>query len=271
MADRYSRAEILERLRAEMARGRPLLGAGSSAGLIAKCAEIGGADLIVVYSTGRSRFMGLPTSWLGDSNQITLQLFDEIDNVVQSTPIIAGVEAHDPTHYDLEKLLTKFHVAGYSGIINFPTLGGFPERDRQRDTIGLGYSRDIEMIRVADSLDIFSLAYVFGPEHAAAMAAAGTDCIAAHVGWTTGGLAGAQTEGSLEEDLRAVEEMFKAARSEHADVICLAHGGRISTPSEARILYQQTTAQGFVGASSIERIPVEEAVVGVVRAFKASR
>src|SRR5688572_26341462 len=122
MAHRIARSEILSRLRRVIAAGQPILGAGSSAGIIAKCAEIGGADLIIVYSTGKSRLMGLPTSRIGDSNAITMQMCDELSNVVGNVPIIAGVEATDPTRLDLYRLLDQFIQHDVSGIINFPTI-----------------------------------------------------------------------------------------------------------------------------------------------------
>ena len=270
MIPRYTRQETIQLLRSTIAAERPILGAGASAGIVAKSAEVAGADLMIVYSTGKSRLMGLPTSWLGDSNKITLEMFEEINNVLTRTPIIGGIEASDPTHLDLRYLLQKFRTVGYSGIINFPTVGVMPERSRQREDVGLGFSRDIELIRVAHEEDTFSMAYVFDPDQAARMARAGADCIVAHAGWTVGGLVGAKKSAiTIEKVVDRVNEIFAAASAINPQAIRLIHGGRISTPEDTRLMYAATDAQGFVGASSIERIPIEEAVQRVVREFKS--
>lgn len=174
--------EILRRLNKAIAEAKPILGAGCSAGLIAKCAEIGGADLIIVYSTGKSRLMGLPTSQIGDSNGITLGMFEELHNVVENTPLIAGVEGVDPRKLDLEELITPFIETGYSGIINFPTIAIVGERRiAERESVGLGYTREVEMIRMANKKGVFTMAYVFSPEEAKQMVEADVDCLVAHV------------------------------------------------------------------------------------------
>src|SRR5690349_11341790 len=189
----FTRAEILARLHQTNRQGRPILGAGCSVGIVAKCAERAGADLIVVYSTGRSRIMGLPTTPLGDSNALTLSMYSEIDNVVDSTPIIGGAEATDPTYRRLPRLVSKFREQGYDGIINFPTLGNNPTRSDMREDVGLGFSREVEMVRIARQQDYFTMAYVHDVEQAKQMAAAGVDVQVPHVGWTAGGMSGATT------------------------------------------------------------------------------
>lgn len=265
----FSREEILRRLNKTYAESKPILGAGCSAGLIAKCAEIGGADLIIVYSTGKSRLMGLPTSQMGDSNAITLGMFEELHNVVKKTPIIAGIEGVDPRKLDLEELITPFIEIGYSGIINFPTIGLLGEsRISERESVGLGYTREVEMIRVANKMDIFTMAYVFSPEEAKRMIEANVDCIVVHVRGTQGGLVGYKSRLSKEQGAKFIQEIIDVARSLNPRVICLAHGGPFESPEDTKFLYEHTNVQGFVGASSVERIPIEKAVVEVVRAFK---
>jgi predicted TIM-barrel enzyme len=264
------RAAIVEQLGRVAESGGTILAAGVSTGLVAKCAAAGGADLLVVYSTGRSRHMGLPTTVLGDSNAITLEMIREIRNVVSDVPIIGGAEASDPRYQDLSELVEEFSAVGYSGVINFPTLGLMPERSRQREDVGLGYSRDIQLIRTAHKRDLFTMAYVFDAEQAAAMTDAGADCIVAHVGLTVGGVAGAgKSARSLSDALSDVRDMHSAARAVRPSVILLAHGGPFARPQDMPTLYEGTQSQGFVGASSIERIPIEEAVTGVTKAFKA--
>ncbi len=261
---------MLARLHKTIAGGKPILGAGCSAGLIAKCAEIGGADLIIVYSTGKSRLMGLPTSRIGDANPTTLGMLDELQNVVKDTPIIGGVEAVDPRKLDLRELITPFLEAGYSGIINFPTIANIGERRvAERESVGLGYTREVEMIKIASEMKVFTMAYVFTPVEARRMTEANVDCIVAHVRGTEGGLVGYKDVSRREKAAEIVQEIIDAARSINPRVICLAHGGPFARPEDTLYLYEHTDAQGFVGASSIERIPIEKAVTEVVKEFKS--
>jgi predicted TIM-barrel enzyme len=270
MAERISRQEILARLDKIRGSRRPIIGAGASAGIIAKCAEIGGADMLIVYSTGKSRLMGLPTSRIGDSNAITLSMLTEISNVTKDTPLIAGVEATDPTRLDLSRLLDSFIQHDTSGVINFPTVLMMPGYAETREMLGLGFSREVEMIRVANRKDLFTMAYVFEPDQARRMADAGCDCVCAHVGVTKGGLVPVRDDRPMDELAASVQRLLDAAREVNPNIIRLAHGGGYSSPADTRFLYAQTDAEGFVGASSIERIPVEAAVVDVVREFKAT-
>jgi len=265
------RPAILERLSTTVASGRAVLGAGCSAGIIAKCAEGGGADLILVYSTGRSRLMGLPTWRLGNSNPSTLAMAAEILNVTGSIPVIGGAEACDPTRLDLERLLDEFVAAGFSGIINFPTLSNLPDMRRRGDAVGIGFDREVDMVRRARRRDLFTMAYVATPDDSRRMAAAGADCIVTHSGPTTGGLVGYRYDGSLSDLIRDTEQIIQAARAVSPDVVCLIHGGLLATPDEVQAALYQTSAVGFVGASSIERIPIERAVMATTRAFKALR
>src|SRR3954470_7691153 len=168
----FTRAEILERLHTNIREGRPIIGAGCSAGIVAKAAELGGADFIVVYSTGRSRIMGLPTTQIGHSNTVTLDMFDEIENVVNNTPIIVGIEAQDPTCMSLQRLIDKFRNKGFSGLINFPSLGNRPERATMREDVGLGFKREADMIRLARQQDWFTTSYAYTVEGAKMLAAA---------------------------------------------------------------------------------------------------
>lgn len=265
------RAEVIRRLRATLAAGRPIVAAGSSCGLVAKSAEAGGADLIMVYSTGLSRLMGLPTTIFGNSNQATLAMADEILNVVHDTPVICGVEAADPRFVRLGKLLDRVKAAGYSGVINFPSVTLFEPgtlQRREKDGLGFGFNRELEMVALAKEADLFTMAYVFYPEEAIAMADAGVDCVVAHVGGTSGGVAGFENVVGFDEAVAKTVEMLDAARSRREDVLCLGHGGPFDIPENVAAMYERTPAQGFVGASSVERIPIEAAVAETVRAFK---
>ncbi|MYE25726.1 MAG: phosphoenolpyruvate hydrolase family protein [Chloroflexi bacterium] len=272
-----NRAEILSRLRATLAKGDAIIGAGCSAGIVAKCAELGGADLIVCYSTGRSRIMGLRTEVIGHSNPRTLDMYDEISNVVKDSPIIAGIEANDQTTYDLSIVIDRFVGRGFDGFINFPTVGNhervsdFFLREYENIASSLqqpwGFAREVELIRLLRARDIFTMCYVFNAEQAARMAEAGVDVVCAHVGGTAGGLIGFPAD-PMEESLDSAQRIMEGAWNVDPDVICLAHGGPFAEPEDTRVLYERTDAQGFVGASSIERIPIEKAVMSAVKGFK---
>ena len=263
-----TRQAILEDLHRQIATGKAILAAGCSAGIIARSAEEAGADLIVVYSTGKSRLMGLPTWRFGDSNRGTLEMAAEILNVVESTPVIGGVEANDPTRKDLNALLDRFQAAGFDGVINFPTLTNMPDQRRRAEMVGYGFEREVDAISLARSRDLLTMAYVASEEDAAAMAAAGADVIVTHSGPTTGGRVGYSDERPIETVCAYAQSLIDAAVAENPDVIPLLHGGRLSTPTDVREALPLTTAVGFVGASSIERIPVERAVRNTVRAFR---
>jgi len=265
-----SRQEILDRLHAETAANRPILGAGTSCGLIAKCAALGGADLLIVYSTGRSRLMGLPTSRIGDSNANTMDMAGEIRNVVYDTPVIGGIEAWDPTRMDLDILLGDFQAAGFSGIINYPTISTMGETWRaRRSKVGLGWEREVELIERAVERDIFTMAYVATVQDALDMASKGVDCLVPHVGATGGGLVGHETDSSLDNEISIISQMIEAVSALGLKPIFLCHGGKITEPSDTRRVYEETKCVGFVGASSIERIPIERAVKSITEDFKS--
>lgn len=283
MGTRIERREILSRLRKETSENRPILGAGCSAGIIGKCAELGGADLIIVYSTGRTRMMGLPTTMItGTSNPITLQMVDELTNVVKNTPIIAGIEANDIFCLDLEKSLKRFVDKGFSGVINFPTVGlyenlieGGMALRKFTEALASGYgakhwgwSREVEMIRILHEWDIFTMSYVFTPPDAVAMVDAGVDVVCVHVGPTMGGLTGYAPMEDMDRLLGKAQDVMNAARDARPDVICLIHGGPFYDPESTRVVYEKTDAAGFVAASAIERIPVEKAVTAVCKDYK---
>jgi predicted TIM-barrel enzyme len=285
MSVTFTRQQVLQRLRSEVAAGRTLLGAGCSAGIIAKCAEMGGADLIITYSTGRTRMMGLPTTVITGpaSNHTTLSMAPELFNVLRSTPVIAGVEANDFEHLDLERSLDRFITSGFSGVINFPTVGlndnlivgGLAQRNYiEKMAAGFrqahwGWSREVEMIRRLRDRDIFTMTYVCSPDDAAEMADAGADAICAHVGATVGGMTGFEARGGTEELLERAQRILDAAAAVNPDAIPMVHGGPFYDPASTAVIYEQTTAVGFVAASAVERIPVEEAVRGVCEQFKA--
>jgi predicted TIM-barrel enzyme len=276
MATRYTADEVRERLRREIRAGRPILAGSAGSGLTAKCAVLGGADLLIVYNSGRYRMAGLPSLVgylpVGDANAEVLEMGRrEILPLAGETPVVAGVLAVDPTR-DIPAFLGELSAAGFAGVINFPTVGRIDGAFRRAfEELGFGYTREAEMVRHARGIGLFTLAYCFTPAEAALMARSGADVVVAHLRTTGGGLVGLKKIPDLRSAFRRVAPMFRAARRAAPGVLCFAHGGPLATPQETAALYRETDAEGFVAASSIERLPTEEAVLARARAFKAQR
>lgn len=274
MARQFTRKEVIQRLRKEVRSGRPIVAAGAGIGLTAKCAEMGGADLIIIYNSGLFRMHGHGSSAgtlpFGDANQIVLDMgLRTILPVVQNTPVIAGVCGTDVTRV-MKVFLKEIKEAGFSGVINFPTVGSIDGSFRERlEDVGLGFDKEVELIRLARSMELFTLAYVFNPDQAKAMAKAGVDALVAHMGLTAGGTIGSKRAKKLEAVVPLVQEILDVGKRIRKDIIRLAHGGPISSPEDTEYIYRHTDAQGFVGASSIERIPVEIAIRKVTEEFKS--
>ena len=275
---RYTREQVLERLRAQVAQGKPIIGAGAGTGLSAKFAEVGGADLIIIYNSGRYRMAGHGSlSGLlafGDANQIVYEMGErEVLPVVKDTPVVAGVNGTDPLR-QVPHFLARLDALGFSGINNFPTVGLIDGRFRaELEATNLGFYREVEMIRTAHQMGFFTIVYVFTPEESAQMARAGADCIIAHMGLTVGGSIGLSREGgvamTLAEAPARVQAIGEAAWAVNRDTLLVSHGGPIATPDDARYVQERTDAVGFVGASSMERLPVETAIADTVRQFKS--
>lgn len=272
----YTREQVLERLRAEIAAGRPVVGAGAGTGISAKFAERGGADLILIYNSGRFRMAGHGSNAgllaLGDANAIVLEMGErEVLPVVQDTPVIAGVNGTDPTRV-MSRFLTTLAEAGFAGVINFPSHGIIDGRWRESlEATGFGYDREIEMIRTASRLGLFTMAYVFTPDEARLMTEAGADVVVAHMGLTVGGSIGAGTTFArdLDECVLLIDEIVEASRKVRHDVLVVSHGGPIASPADAGYVLSRTATVGFIGASSVERIPVEEPIRAIVEDFKS--
>jgi predicted TIM-barrel enzyme len=267
------RQEILSRLAAVRAEGRPIVMGGAGVGLVAKVLDAAGIDIIMAYNTGPFRMDGHGSlaGYLayGDSNQMTLDLAGKILPVVKNTPVIAGIGAADP-YRNIDRLIDQMMELGYSGITNVPTAGIYDGRFRQHiDATNLGYPEEVRLVRACREKDIFTVAYAFTPDEARAMAAAGADIIGAHVGLTIGGMIGAQHALDLDDACRATEEMVEAAVAERSDVMVVAHGGPFDAPAAVRRAFETTGVHGYLGASSIERLPVEDAITKLVGDFKS--
>ncbi|MFD4480062.1 phosphoenolpyruvate hydrolase family protein [Streptomyces sp. NPDC058471] len=274
MKTQITRKEALARLNAQVARGNPVIGAGAGTGLSAKCAEEGGVDLLIIYNSGRYRMAGrgslaglLP---YGDANAIVVDMAREVLPVVRDTPVLAGVCGTDPFR-DMGRFLDELKGMGFTGVQNFPTVGLYDGTFRTNlEETGMGYGLEVDMIREAHARDLLTTPYVFDPDQAADMARAGADVLVPHVGLTTKGAIGAGTALTLDQAATAVQEMHDAAKRVNPDILVLCHGGPIAEPEDAAHVLSRTTGiVGFFGASSIERLPTERAIVDRTRAFKS--
>jgi predicted TIM-barrel enzyme len=271
-----TRAEALGKLRQTLAEGRPIIGAGAGTGLSGKCAEAGGADLIIIYNTGRYRMAGRGSMAglmpYGDANAIVVEMAAEVLPVVPQTPVLAGVCGTDPFRL-MPVFLRQLKEMGFVGVQNFPTVGLIDGVFRQNlEETGMGFDLEIEMIRIAHGLDMLTAPYVFDPDQARAMTEAGADIIVPHVGLTTKGMIGAKTALTLDEAVERVQAMCDAAKSVNPDVIVLCHGGPIAEPEDVAYVLERTRGVvGFFGASSIERLPTERAIIETMQRFKALR
>ena len=260
-----SRKEILEQLRAKVSSGKPIIGGGAGTGISAKSAEAGGIDLLVIYNSGRFRMAGRGSlSGLlayGDANGIVMEMANEVLPVVKHTPVLAGVNGTDPFRV-MPHFLKQVKEIGFAGVQNFPTVGLIDGVFRANlEETGMGFGPEIDMIRMANELDLLTSPYVFDTEQAKEMAAAGADILVPHMGLTTSGTIGAQTALSLEEAATKVQELADAARSVNPDILCLCHGGPIANPEDAQYILDNTDGiVGFYGASSIERFPTETGI-----------
>jgi predicted TIM-barrel enzyme len=269
-----TRDSILDRFRRKIAQGRPIIGGGAGTGLSAKCAEAGGIDLIIIYNSGRYRMAGrgslaglMP---YGDANAIVVDMAREVLPVVQRTPVLAGVCGTDPFRV-MSRFLVELKAMGFAGVQNFPTVGLVDGQFRQGlEETGMGYDLEVDMIAQARGLDLLTCPYVHNPDEAVAMAQAGADILVPHVGLTTKGMIGAQTALTLEDAAQRVQAMADAAFSLREDVIVLCHGGPIAEPEDVRFVLSRTKGiAGFFGASSIERLPTEPAIIRQVEEFTA--
>lgn len=269
-----SRARILEKFHEMIAEGRPIVGGGAGTGISASSEEHGGIDLIIIYNSGRYRMAGRGSAAgllaYGNANQIVKEMAYEVLPMVKHTPVLAGVNGTDPFVL-MPQFLGELKAMGFSGVQNFPTIGLFDGTMRQAfEETGMSYSLEVDMVGLAHEIDLLTTPYVFNPDEARAMTRAGADIIVAHMGVTTGGAIGAKAAKTLDTCVAEIDAIIAAAREIRDDVIILCHGGPISMPEDARyILSRCSGCHGFYGASSMERLPVEEAIARQVQDFKA--
>jgi predicted TIM-barrel enzyme len=270
---RFERAALVEKFKAMVARGEPIIGGGAGTGLSAKCQEAGGIDLIVIYNSGRYRMAGRGSLAgllaYGDANQIVVDMASEVLPVVKHTPVLAGVNGTDPFRL-MDVFLDQLKAIGFAGVQNFPTVGIIDGTFRANlEETGMSYGLEVDMIAAAHAKDMLTTPYVFNADEAAAMAQAGADLIVCHLGLTTGGSIGAETALKLADCPAMVDAWAEAALEVRRDVIVLAHGGPVASPEDAAFIIKSTrNCHGFYGASSMERLPTEVALTDQTRRFK---
>ncbi|WP_342236249.1 phosphoenolpyruvate hydrolase family protein [Inquilinus sp. OTU3971] len=270
---RFARADLLAKFHDMVERREPIVGGGAGTGLSAKCEEAGGIDLIVIYNSGRYRMAGRGSLAgllaYGNANEIVVEMAREVLPVVKRTPVIAGVNGTDPFLLT-DHFLGQLKAMGFAGVQNFPTVGLIDGTFRQNlEETGMGYGLEVEMIARAHALDLLTTPYVFSAAEAVAMAEAGADIIVPHMGLTTGGSIGAETAKTLDDCVALVDEWAATALAVRPDIIVLCHGGPIAMPEDAAYVLQRCRhCHGFYGASSMERLPTEQALTAQTRAFK---
>ncbi len=271
---RFQRSALLDKFKAMLARGEPIVGGGAGTGLSAKCQEAGGIDLIVIYNSGRYRMAGRGSLAgllaYGDANQIVVEMAAEVLPVVQRTPVLAGVNGTDPFRL-MDVFLGQLKSMGFAGVQNFPTVGIIDGTFRANlEETGMSYGLEVDMIAAAHAKDMLTTPYVFSADEATAMAKAGADIVVCHLGLTTGGSIGAETALKLEDCPAKVDAWAEAALQVRRDIIVLVHGGPVSSPDDASFIINNTrNCHGFYGASSMERLPTEVALTEQTRKFKA--
>jgi predicted TIM-barrel enzyme len=270
----YTRKEVVERLRAQLKKGRPIIAAGAGTGISAKFIEKGGADLIIIYNSGRFRMAGRGSTCglmaYGDANAIAMEIGEhEVLPVVEEIPVICGVHASDPRRRMWHWLL-QVKAMGFSGVNNFPTHCIVDGQFRQvLEETGMSVKHEFEMVRLARKMDLFSIVYVATPDEAQAMAEAGADAIIAHVGTTIGGSIGVKKAVvPMDVTVKRCQSIIDGAKKVRKDIIFLSHGGPIATPDDAAYVNERTDCVGFVGASSLERLAVEDSLTQLTQRFK---
>ena len=269
-----TRKEIMAKFKGEVENGKILVGVGAGTGITAKSSEAGGADMLIIYNSGRYRMAGRGSLAgllsYGDANKIVVEMGSEVLPVVKHTPVLAGVCGTDPFRI-MEIYLKQLKDQGFSGVQNFPTVGLIDGTFRQNlEEAGMGYSLEVEMIRKAHELDMLTTPYVFDPEQAKAMAEAGADILVAHMGLTTKGTIGAKTALTLDDCVKKIEDIIKAGREVNPDIMVICHGGPIAEPEDAAYIIEKTQGiDGFFGASSIERFAAEKGIREQTGLFKS--
>lgn len=271
--NKMTRQDIINKFKEDVKQGKILVGVGAGTGITAKSSEAGGADMLIIYNSGRYRMAGRGSLAgllsYGDANQIVVEMGSEVLPVVKNTPVLAGVCGTDPFRI-MDVFLKQLKDQGFSGVQNFPTVGLIDGVFRQNlEETGMGYDLEVEMIRKAHELDMLTTPYVFDPEQAKKMAKAGADILVAHMGLTTKGTIGAKTALTLDDCVEKIEAIIKAGKEINPDIMVICHGGPIAEPADAAYIIEKVDGiDGFFGASSIERFAAEKGIKEQTALFK---
>lgn len=272
--NKMTRQEIINKFKEDVKQGKILVGVGAGTGITAKSSEAGGADMLIIYNSGRYRMAGRGSLAgllsYGDANQIVVEMGAEVLPVVKDTPVLAGVCGTDPFRV-MDVFLKQLKEQGFSGVQNFPTVGLIDGVFRQNlEETGMGYDLEVEMIRKAHELDMLTTPYVFDPKQAKAMAKAGADILVAHMGLTTKGTIGAKTALTLDDCVEKIKAIMKAGKEVNPDIMVICHGGPIAEPQDAAYIIENVEGiDGFFGASSIERFAAEKGIKEQTASFKS--
>lgn len=264
---------ILQKLNRQLDLNGHCIGVAVGSGMTARCAVEGGADFILALSAGRFRQIGLGSfsSLLcyANSNELVMDFGTrELLPAVLDTPIIFGLNATDPL-IDLYEYLKQIKELGFAGINNFPTVGLIDGQFRAAlEQEGITFEREVEAIRLANFLGLFTVAFVFDKEQAQAMIEAGADVICVHLGLTVGGAKGSKKAFSIELARMKMDDIMEYCERLRPGIIQVVYGGPISKPTDMRYFYENILCRGYIGGSAFERIPVEKALVETVRDFR---
>src|SRR5262249_56143263 len=266
---------VMQGVGATLRKNEAIMGGGAGTGISAKFIERGGADLIIIYNSGRFRMSGHGSTCglmaYGDANAVAMEIGEyEVLPIVEQVPVICGVHATDPRRRMWHWLL-QVKEMGFSGVNNFPTHCIVDGLFRQiLEETGMSVKKEFEMIALARRMDLFSIVYVATPEESKAMAEAGADAIIAHVGTTVGGSIGVRRAVvTMDDAVKRTQAIIEGARRVRKDIFFLSPGGPICTPDDAAYINKHTDCVGFVGASSLERLAVEGSLTELTQRFKS--
>lgn len=267
---RHSDSEsIRAAFRAKATAGEAIVAVAASVGLAAKIADLAGADLIFALANGPSRHLGVRTTdSIGNATDMTLDMYRELDNVVDRTPIIGGVEGSDLSRRRLEKTVEEYARLGFDGIANFPTLSVALTLGQARDGVGAGLTRELDLMRVAREQGLFAVGFSYTAEHAAQLSSAGADLIVVRVGPTDlGAHDPKRAADALARACDHVSNVVTAVRGMRSDALCLAQGGPFVDVADLEVLFELADVQGFLAESAYERNTITDSVAAQVEGF----
>lgn len=268
------REEILKKLQAQIRINGHIIGAVAGSGMTAKYLALGGADMLLALSAGKYRIMGRSSlaSYFchANSNEIVMKMGQgELLPIIRDVPVLFGIFAGDP-FISLYDYLKEIKQNGFSGLVNYPTVALIDGTFRQAlEEDGNSYDKEVEAIKLAHYMEMFTVAFVTDEEQTKKMVNAGADVICVHLGLTKGGFLGAKKYISIEEARKISDRIFKVCNEIRPDIIKMIYAGPANTPIDMQYMYKNTECQGYIGGSTFDRIPTERAVLNTTKAFKS--